>query len=254
MDIITTIAFFCMLLSIIAIIVGLVSPSTVLPVIKAKNRENVFFIYIPVFMASCVFFYNVAPDYSEVDSANSHASQTTSTPKETDEELIFSSSSSRTKTSTPAPISKGKWDLSYSVSPMDDSRTVVLKLDAENVIQGWPDNTELPYMIIRCKENKTELYIRTGMSAMPEYGLYNENTVRIRVDDNKPYKERWSESTDNEALFAPNAIGLAKKLNKAERMLFEFTPYNSNSQLAEFDVRGLNYYLSEIADTCNWKI
>ena len=147
-----------------------------------------------------------------------------------------------------------KWIKIDSNSEMDDSKTVSLILDANNYIDAYYNKSEKPTLIIRCKENKTEIYIRTNVSANPELGLYNEFTVRIRLDKNKPFKQRWGESTNGEALFAPRAIALAKKINKSKKMLFEFTPYNSNSQLAEFDVRGLEPYLKELADTCNWKL
>ena len=74
------------------------------------------------------------------------------------------------------------------------------------------------------------------------------------LDNNKPFKQRWSESTNNEALFAPKSIALARKINKSDTMIFEFTPYHSNSQLAEFDVRGLEPYLKELSKTCNWNL
>lgn len=148
----------------------------------------------------------------------------------------------------------GKWLISRSNSPMDDSKTVTINLYAINEISGYPSKSFRPVLYIRCKENKTEVFINIGVSANPEYGLYNKFTVRIRLDDNKFLKQRWSESTNGEALFAPKAISLARKLNKSKRMLFEFTPYNSNSQLAEFDVQGLEPYLKELSKTCNWNL
>ena len=148
----------------------------------------------------------------------------------------------------------GKWTISRSNSLMDDSKTVVISLDAENNISAYPNKSVIPELIIICKENKTQLYIDVKVSPNPEYGLYNKSTVRIRLDDNKFLKQRWSESTNGEALFAPKAISLARKLNKSRTMLFEFTPYNSNSQLAEFDVRGLEPYLKELSKTCNWNL
>lgn len=156
-------------------------------------------------------------------------------------------------TSLSVADSTGKWRIFRSTSAMDDSKTVVVELTAENFIKGWLSEYS-PVLVIRCKENKTELYIRTGMSSDPEYGLYNEHTVRIRLDDGKPFKQRWSDSTDNEALFAPKSIALAKDIAKSKKMLFEFTPFSSSPQTVEFDVQGLMPHLEELAKTCNWKI
>lgn len=149
---------------------------------------------------------------------------------------------------------RSKWSIQRSSSAMDDSKTVSLILDADNYIDAYYNKSEKPTLIIRCRENKTEIYIRTNVSANPELGLYNEFTVRIRLDEGKPFKQRWSESTDGKALFAPRSIALAKKISQSKIMLFEFTPYNSNSQLADFDVQGLEPYLKELAETCNWKL
>lgn len=118
-------------------------------------------------------------------------------------------------------------------------------------ISGWL-RTYRPSLIIRCLEHKTDIIVLTGMSATPEYGLYNEHTVRIRLDSNKPFKERWGEATNREALFAPRPIQLAKNLAKAKTMLFEFVPFNANPTTITFNVEGLDQHLSEVAKACGW--
>lgn len=147
----------------------------------------------------------------------------------------------------------GKWQVSRDHSQMDDSKRVVLVLPADNTISGYL-KTYQPLLVIRCQENKTDLYVDIGVSPNPELGLYNQHTIRLRLDEGKPFKERWSQATSGDALFAPQPIGLARKMVKGERMLFEFVPYNSNAQIAEFDIRGLKPYLAELSETCNWKI
>ena len=123
-------------------------------------------------------------------------------------------------------------------------------------VKQWVGNKGIYYPNDSCKSCKlnAQVYINIGVSVNPELGLYNKFTVRIRLDDNKLFKQRWSESTNGEALFAPSSILLAKKINKSKTMLVEFTPYSSNSQLAEFNVRGLEPYLKELANTCKWKL
>jgi type VI secretion system protein VasI len=156
---------------------------------------------------------------------------------------------------TPAgpPAPQTKWQVSHGRSPMDDSPSVTLTLEAENRISGWLQN-ETPRLQIRCRENKTDLYVWTGMAANPELGLYNEHTVRIRVDATTPTTQRWSQSTNNEALFAPQPIALARRLVAGERLVFEFTPFNAGRAVAEFDIRGLRPGLREVATTCKWSL
>lgn len=146
-----------------------------------------------------------------------------------------------------------KWKILGSTSKMDDSKQVSIALYAESQISENTD-TSGPMLAIVCRQNKTEVFIVTNVPANPEYGLYEEYTVRIRFDDEKPLKQRWAESTDNKALFAPNPIAFAKKINKTEKMLFEFAPFQSGPEIIEFDVRELEPYLKILANTCNWKL
>ncbi len=161
--------------------------------------------------------------------------------------LIIASNSYSDTTTT-------KWIKIDSESEMDDSPQVLLVLYADNEITDWLKKKHKPMLAITCIENKTSVAIIPETSASPEVGLYEKYTVRIRLDKNKPIKQRWREANTSDALKAPNAISLARQINKSEKMLFEFNAFNSGSQIIEFDVRGLEPYLKELADTCNWKL
>jgi Type VI secretion system VasI, EvfG, VC_A0118 len=141
----------------------------------------------------------------------------------------------------------GKWQVSSGSSAMDDSPGQTLTLQAENQIQGWL-KTETPTLLIRCRERKIDLIIHVGMSANVEYG--GGHTVRVRLDDRPPEKQNWSESTNNEALFAPRPLDLARRIAAAERMRFEFVPFNASPAIVEFDVHGLKEKLAELEATC----
>lgn len=88
--------------------------------------------------------------------------------------------------------------------------------------------------------------------AMPRQS-FDRITVRVRLDDNKPATQSWTESTDRKALFSSNAVALAKKIASSKRMIFEFTPFNSNTVTVIFNVEGLSVLLPEIAETCKLK-
>lgn len=64
--------------------------------------------------------------------------------------------------------------------------------------------------------------------------------------------QTWKESTNNEALFAPNAIAFARQLAGADKLFFAFIPFNANPATIEFDVSGLAQLLSQVGDACNW--
>ena len=150
----------------------------------------------------------------------------------------------------PAPAPTDKWQENTGTSAMDDSPTVTYALTAEYDITGWL-KTSRPALYVRCFEHKTAVLVHTDMAANVEYG--GGHTVRIRLDDEPAFTEEWSESTNHEALFAPNPIALARRIARAKRMRFEFTPFNASRTTVEFDVTGFGNHIGEVANTCGWK-
>lgn len=143
-----------------------------------------------------------------------------------------------------------QWQVSEGSSPMDGSPTVVLSLPSQGNIQGWLES-EHPDLIIRCQENKAEIYVVTGTSASVEYGS-DAHTVRLRFDEEKPITQHWSASTDGKALFAPNAINLAKQLNNHSKFTFQFTPFQANPAIAVFELDGIDKHIGEVKKACGW--
>lgn len=158
------------------------------------------------------------------------------------------------KSETPAAsisVTKGKWQVRSDISAIDDSRNVVISLVAEKSISGWLEEAT-PELMLRCKENTTEVYIITGMSADVEYGT-DLHTVTIRFDKEKATKYRFSASTDNKALFAQDPINFIRTLLKHETMLFQFTPFNASPTMTTFDLTGLASVIKELQTACHWK-
>lgn len=155
---------------------------------------------------------------------------------------------------SPLP-STGKWGRSSSTSSFDDSRTVVLTLEAENSISGWPGKTKTPDLILRCKENKTEAYINVGMRGKPEFGEYGQKTgvqMRARYDKGEPYEYLMGESTDGEALFFEKPIEEIKFMMKHASMVAEFIPFNSSPAEIHFDLTGLEDAVKPLREACGW--
>ncbi len=166
----------------------------------------------------------------------------------------FVSTSSETKPQSGASGQGEKsrtWRLLESKSDMDGSLGVSLNLDADNNIQGWL-KSKTPTLVIRCKEGKTDTYIVSSMPANPEYGSLGTYEVRIRIDDQPPIRQEWTESTDQGALFAPAPMELAKLLASADVFVFEFTPLKSSPVTAHFNVHGLDTLLEKVAVPCSW--
>jgi type II secretory pathway pseudopilin PulG len=146
------------------------------------------------------------------------------------------------------PKEKPQWEFAEHPSPMDETKTQMLRMEAVDTdLPGYRGGT----LIIRCKGGKTDLYVVTGMPAEVEYGT-DTNTVRIRLDDRKPVTQHWTESDDHEALFAPNPIGLAEEIAAAQTMLFEFTPFRETKKVIRFDLEGLKSQIERVSIPCKW--
>ena len=146
----------------------------------------------------------------------------------------------------------GKWTQSQDTSVMDDSKGVTFFLAGEGEIVGWLQR-KTPSLVVRCKEKKTDVYMVTGMSASVESGDLDGHTVRVRFDDAAAQRQRWSESTDKEAMFAPNAVQMARATAKAKMLRLEFTPFNASPVIATFDVSGFDEHIGKVAAACGWK-
>lgn len=154
--------------------------------------------------------------------------------------------------STPDPEPRGKWMLSRSINPIDDSKTVMLTLTADTGVssRGTPIS-----MIARCQSNKTELFVNwNDYLGDDSNDVYEEwKLVTVRVADAPAVQQRWSISTDNDSTFAPDWAGsLLKTMLDADRMILQTIPYNESPVTATFDIRGLRGSLKPLAETCGW--
>ncbi|MBI2820992.1 MAG: hypothetical protein HYX74_02090 [Acidobacteria bacterium] len=77
--------------------------------------------------------------------------------------------------------------------------------------------------------------------------------MRVRFADAPPHRQRWTESSDNEALFAPNAIRMARDIAKAKTLRIEFIPFNASPAVVTFHVSGFEEHIGKMAAACNWK-
>lgn len=156
--------------------------------------------------------------------------------------------------SKPTEPKKPVWYSYTKQSPIDDSTNVYLSIDANKSISGWLNKNVTPSLHIRCKENKTNVYINLGMRPKTEYGSYGAESayLRLRYDDEKAYKEKFSLSTDGEAVFFSSYIPSIKKMLKHKSLLIEFTPYNSSPQMTTFDLVGLDEKIGPLREACHW--
>jgi hypothetical protein len=124
-------------------------------------------------------------------------------------------------------------------------------LDSSNAVDGWLTSKQ-PTLVVRCHEGKTEVYVATDLNVSTEYGKRNLHTVRLGFDAQPPMQELWSESTDDKALFAPDGVAIARRLGTAQKLTFEFTPFNAKPGAASFNLTGSDGVVASVAKACGW--
>ena len=106
-----------------------------------------------------------------------------------------------------------------------------------------------PTLVVRCMDKRTDVFVYTDSAARIEEQDEN-HTVRVAFDDGAGTHERWPDSVEHDALFAPDGQAMARRLLGARQMRFTFSPHNAAPVTATFDVSGLGELLSPIAKRC----
>lgn len=147
---------------------------------------------------------------------------------------------------------KGKWKpAAQTRSAMDDTVSVGYVLMAEDP-HGLAEH-RIPRLMIACEEKKTIAYVDTREVVHWEIDGPNDQAVRIRFDDGPAESERWTHSTDKEALFSPRPESIARRVAKSGRFRLEFTPLKQAPSVIEFQTAGFDRAIGEIAKSCGWK-
>lgn len=138
----------------------------------------------------------------------------------------------------------GKWEVADKTNPIDDTRTVVLVLVAD---QGKPRLGDEIALIIRCQSNQTDVYIDW------EDYLGNEAEVTSRIGNQKAQKQYWNLSTDSKATFFPgNPVDFINGMMQHNSFVAQVTPFSESPVTAVFDTTGLQNAIVPLRQTCGW--
>jgi type VI secretion system protein VasI len=142
---------------------------------------------------------------------------------------------------------KNEWIISNEKSLMGDSTNVSLSVSGSRVNGEY--GYVYPTLMIRCMNKKTDLYIATD-------GMYlgsKRQKVRLKFDNNKPFKKYWSSSVDGTALFNDHkTISLIKNMMQHNKMVVEFTPYGLTPVQSKFNIYGLKKSVQPLRKVCKW--
>ncbi|MGH9145242.1 MAG: type VI secretion system-associated protein TagO [Vicinamibacterales bacterium] len=157
--------------------------------------------------------------------------------------------SSPYQTRLTAPVMK--WNqVKQSAWGRDGSRTLTFELPAEDDVSVWMKRVR-PLLVVRCQSRNTEVFVVTSSAASFEKNA-GRHTVHVGFDGSGETQEVWEDSVDSQQLFAPDGVGLTRRIAEARTMTFRFTPFNASPVTAEFNVRGFDEHLQAVAKTCRW--
>ena len=145
---------------------------------------------------------------------------------------------------TEIPNPNGKWDVSVSKDELTDNKTVFVSLNASSGRGKYGDTVSL---MLRCKNNKTEMYINWHT-----FLEVDDIEVIDRVDDKKAETSHWGISTDRKTSFRRNPVAQIKKMLDSKKYVAQVTPYSENPITAVFETEGLDNAIKELRDTCHW--
>ncbi|BFT64678.1 hypothetical protein PMm318_A54370 [Pseudomonas moorei] len=146
------------------------------------------------------------------------------------------------------------WEVSETVSKIDDSKTVVLHATSKEVVAKQFGGRDTADLYIRCAEGATSLYFVLAGNFLADSEEYGQ--VIYRVDNQKARTYSFSSSTDNKALGqwgGQYAIPVVKHLFDAQQVVVRITPYNESPVTVTFPVSGLRQAIAPLQLACKWK-
>ena len=152
----------------------------------------------------------------------------------------------------PKPVEGlGKWDVKISVNPIDDSRSVVASLAADESSTVRLKGDQPAQLVVRCKGGELDAYVIVGVRAEKEEKNEGKATATLRYDKQAAFDLVMDQSTDAEALFWQDAKAELVRMLPAEKMIFVFTPTGAaNRALVQFDLRGFALVHQQLVEAC----
>ena len=142
------------------------------------------------------------------------------------------------------PALKTKWEVSVDTNPIDDTKTYLFYLIADEGKSSWNQNVIL---MIRKSSSGDELFINWGSY------LGTEIFVTLRIGKSDATNSQWNLSTDSKATFySGSTIDLIKEISKSDRVVAQCTPYNENPITAIFDVKGFREIAYKYNSELGW--
>jgi hypothetical protein len=130
-------------------------------------------------------------------------------------------------------------------------RNAVFELAAQNKVPVWMKHVR-PMLVVRCLSKNTEAFVFIESAAAIE-SQDEDHTVQVAFDNEPASVERWPDSVEHDALFAPAGDAFVRRMARARTMRFAFTPHNALPTEAQFEVSGFSELIEPVAKQCGWQ-
>jgi hypothetical protein len=106
-----------------------------------------------------------------------------------------------------------------------------------------------PLLVVRCLARKADVFVFTDWPARIEPEDEN-HTVHVAFDNEGGTTERWMDSEEHDALFAPEGLSFARRLAHSHTLRFGFTPHNAAPVTVQFTTSGFDKILEHVSQKC----
>jgi hypothetical protein len=127
-------------------------------------------------------------------------------------------------------------------------KSVAFELTADHDVPVWMRRVQ-PLLVVRCLAHKADAFVFTDSPARIEAEDEN-HSVRVAFDNEAEATERWMDSEEHDALFAPNGASFARRLAQSHTLRFSFTPHNAAQVTVLFTTTGFDKILERVAENC----
>lgn len=136
------------------------------------------------------------------------------------------------------PAAPVKWTSAGQARWVHPSRNAAaFEVAAERPVAIW-NGTVTPTLVVRCNKGRVDAFVFTNSAARIEAEDEN-HSVKLEFDAVPAAHERWPDSVEHDALFAPDGRAFVEQLSSSQALRFTFAPHNAGPASALFDVRGL---------------
>jgi hypothetical protein len=165
--------------------------------------------------------------------------------------------SAASKTNAPRPaaahtvVTVSKWTAANRDWLLNAKKGAAFEVRSDNKVAIWQAIAQ-PVLVVRCEAGKMQTFVYTA-SAIQMEAQDENHSVGVSFDGEPEVSERWADSAEHDALFAPDSVEFAHRLSTSQTLRVSYRPHNAPRAVATFQVAGLSETLQPAAKQCGWK-